>query len=172
MLEHINFCRFLIQFLTLLFFQMMFLTFGLQVVSVTSKDAKIGPISNPKTSWDGSGLLIAKRSNLPTKSQRDGATTHGHKLDTRNKDNPTMLNSTSTVPLNPACQFSTMSTMTALHGTMLLAITKNPSSVKTLMNYWTTWPQRIQVYVYRLYIINLNFRIDLSTTTSPINHFK
>lgn len=114
---------------------MMFLTYGLQVVSAISKDAKIALISNPKTSSDGSGPPTAKRSNQPTKFQPDSATTHGHKLDTKNKDNPTTPNSTSTVLPNPACLFSTMSTMMVLLGTMLLATTKNPSSVKTQTNY-------------------------------------
>lgn len=114
---------------------MMSHTFGLQVVSVTSKDAKTVLISNPKTFSDGSGPPTVKRSNLPIKFQPDGATTLGHKLDTKNKDNQTTLNLTLTVPPNLACQFSTMSTMMALLGMMLLAITKNPSSVKTLMNY-------------------------------------
>ena len=113
----------------------MYLTSGRLVVSATSRAAKTGVISNPRLSMDGSGLQTEKSCHPQTIFPKDGLTTHGRKLVTRKPVNLTTLNSTSTVPLNPACLYLTTFTTMVLHGTMLLAITKNPSFVKTLRSF-------------------------------------
>lgn len=133
-------------------------TFGHQAVCATSKDAKIVQIWNQRNckpifiifidhclsnyfffvETDGSGHHLAKRSNQQTDFQPVGDTIHGVKQDTRNCHNQTTLNTISIKPPNHVCQCWTTCTTMALHGTMLLAITKNQLSAKIPTSYWTT----------------------------------